>query len=427
MGKKLKIKKQNIRNYCLILFLCIDVVYWVIQKILSVLQLQDFYWIITIAVIYIPLIIYFCITSVKEFPVDFLIIVLGIILLYAVTAFFHPEYQEWFHHPVYGVWKRILRPDRGLFLYLFLRIQDDPDEILNCMKIAGYIMFFYCARTFVISTIRGYWLVYSAQTLTNVEASYSMDFGYDLLLTIMIFSYLALYEKKIRYYLVAGISFAMCLIAGSRGPLLCIGIFGILILIEFMRNNIKRLMIVLGSISIAFALIWFNFSRIIEIIQSVLSSFGISSRSIQMILEGNVTDNNGRTQIYEMAWSLIQENPITGWGLYGDRYVIGRRFAWGYSHNIFLELMVTFGVVIAVILSLIFFINATRLIIFSKNRSVRILFIICLSISAKLLISMSFWYEPYFWGAIAIFVNWEKRKGKFRVNRGKLIGKRVGK
>ena len=395
------------------MFLCIDVVYWVIQKILSIFRLQDYYWIVTIAVIYIPLLLYFYMTSFKDFPIDFLVIVMGIILIYFLTAVVHPEYEEWFHHPVYGVWKRILRPDRGLFLYLFIRIQDDCEEVVKCMKIAGYIMFFYCARNFLISTIRGYWLVYSAQTMTNIESAYSMDFGYDILLTIMIFGYLALYKKKLLYFAIAAASFGMCLIAGSRGPLLCIGVFGVLLLIEFMRKDIKRLMIILSAIFAAGMVIVWNFTRIMKSLQNILDSLGISSRSIQMILEGNVTDNNGRAQIYQMAIALIKKNPLTGWGMYGDRYVIGQRFSWGYSHNIVLELMVTFGVVIAVILLLIIGISMVRLIISANSRTVRVIFIIFISISVKLMISMSFWYEPYFWGAIAIFVNWRKKKGNF--------------
>ncbi len=84
-------------------------------------------------------------------------------------------------------------------------------------------------------------------------------------------------------------------------------------------------------------------NEILEYIYEFLLNFGIRSRSIQLFLRDDVY-LSGRDKIYDSVIEEISNNPILGIGLAGDRRIIGG----GYAHNIFIEILANFGIVIGV-------------------------------------------------------------------------------
>ena len=63
-----------------------------------------------------------------------------------------------------------------------------------------------------------------------------MNYGYNHLLVMAIFGYFAMKEKKLFYWILCGISVLEIILGGSRGPLVGVGIFGILLIYDFFKE-----------------------------------------------------------------------------------------------------------------------------------------------------------------------------------------------
>ena len=74
---------------------------------------------------------------------------------------------------------------------------------------------------------------------------------------------------------------------------------------------------------------------------SCLDSIGISSRTLQMITEGDMMNDTGRDEIRILVLRGINKNPISGNGLFGDSVLSG-----GYAHNFFIEVICHCGYII---------------------------------------------------------------------------------
>ena len=129
----------------------------------------------------------------------------------------------------------------------------------------------------------------------------------------------------------------------------------------------------------------------------------IGSRTVDAIISGNIADPNGRLKLWSYSIEAIKDSPIFGHGLYGDRPYVGNTFRWGYSHNIVLEMMASFGVFGLAFCLLILFLVLKYLTKkdFKEDRS---LLIIIVSICCKLFISDSFLYLDMFWMLIGLFI-----------------------
>ncbi len=61
-----------------------------------------------------------------------------------------------------------------------------------------------------------------------------------------------------------------------------------------------------------------------------------------MILEGQITQDTGRFEIYGTVIGELNRFPITGIGLWGDRRILNHLW----SHNIFVEILADWGYLI---------------------------------------------------------------------------------
>ena len=115
---------------------------------------------------------------------------------------------------------------------------------------------------------------------------------------------------------------------------------------------------------------------------------------------------SGREKVYEIILGKIIESPIIGWGIYGDRYFLNLIVQGGsaYSHNVLLELCVSFGMFGLSFFSWIVY-RSVRIFRENSHLSNRILVMIGIGGSMSLLFSLSFWNQPMFWVLLAILIN----------------------
>ena len=190
---------------------------------------------------------------------------------------------------------------------------------------------------------------------------------------------------------------------GSRGPVLCILVFAIVVL--FMGKNVKR--VVMFSIIALFVLLAFFFDDLVYTVLNwayeLADTFGLSTRVFDKYLSGDFTVSSSRTQIQDAVMHYLNENPIFGLGIYGDRRVAGGH----YAHNIFIEILSHYGYVIGGILLITIGTMVIRSYLFaSKQRdgvSILVLMLL-LGCNLKLVVSGSYLLEPFFFFLIGYCV-----------------------
>lgn len=183
-----------------------------------------------------------------------------------------------------------------------------------------------------------YVVAHTLSPFRELDDTYSMSFGYSMLLPAMfLFTQQGYFDKTASLLL-----FVLILLDGSRGPVLVLGIFYVYYTLFMSTTRTKMRMILVGLVAITAAVV----------ILPRLESFQ-NSRTIYLLQEGElVSHDSGRNEkMYSVVTPHIMERPITGWGVGADRYFLDG----AYSHNIFLEVYLHYGIFIGSFLFLYLF------------------------------------------------------------------------
>lgn len=213
---------------------------------------------------------------------------------------------------------------------------------------------------------------------TFVILEYNMSFSYGCLLPMV-----ALCRKKKIYSIIASIFlFLIVLSIGSRGAAI---IFVIYLFFDIMQNNKK---LVLPMIILVFGLL-----TLLPVFISYLESIGISSRTLWHFTSSEMFRYDDRESLNDISIDAIINNPF-GIGLWGDRIILKGEGA--YAHNIIIEILLNWGVVLGFIIIIGFVVKFIQLYLHSnkinKNRLV-VYLLVCigpLMASSSYLISSNF-------------------------------------
>lgn len=221
---------------------------------------------------------------------------------------------------------------------------------------------------------------------------YSMAFAYSLLFPIIILIYEYYINKKCSSLAFVLMGILSILLAGSRGPLLGIAFFCMSILVKrFLveKNVLKALLLFLVSLVLLIA-----HEFILNILLELVGYFGWYSRTLSLFTNDFYHDS-GRLGMYKIILDEIESNPFILHGIAGEYKLIGV-----YVHNIFLELLYTFGVLFGgiIILYITYRTVTTFWRFFTCNslHSVLSFIMFCASLPG-LLVSGTFWGSIYFW------------------------------
>jgi|GEM_PF-700399 len=334
---------------------------------------------------------------------DFIALLIAILLFLYVTLLVHPEYLPYYQRETFGVWDHVLVPYRGIYAYLFVRLFDDPKKLLKAMKLSGYLTMVYSAWRIHEALARGYWMGVGVDSAGMIKMQYSVTFGYDVLPFALLFLYCALTDKKIIDFIMTGVLTVMILIGGSRGPVLFIGVFLLLYMILIVKKSRKKALII-GATALVVILFALFYRNLLELLISILDSFGFSSRFFTTLLDGTVADDNNRAEIWAAAIRMIQKNPF-GYGAMGARHQITQYIYAGYPHNIILEMMIDFGVIPAVLILGGLGISFIKILYQEKYSDWRPLAFPFFSTTGALMGSMTYWSVPFFWVSVAVIVS----------------------
>ncbi len=350
-----------------------------------------------------------------------LYVVIGITMLLSVL--FNPALAEFYTRSDYGL-ERIIRPDQAMFAFLFFCLFDDPNELDNNITKFAFVAFVYRIVVQLLPALsKGYWIDIGPQG-QELHFSYNLSFGYAMTFPTVVFIRKAMKEKKIKYTVLALIGAWSVLTQGNRGALLVLVVYiGLSVISNIMGSeSASKKALKIAGIIIAMLFVAIFGDALLDWGFSLLSNSGLSSsRNIELLLQGKMTGDNGRELIWLTVFNAIKSGGIFGHGILGDRPFVFRLHYAGYSHNLFLELLCSLGIIGAGIIVYII-IDAIRMIFFCKDTEWRELYIILFSVSCQLMLSMSFWYVWEFWAAAAIAYKYRKLKRNnagYTLNRNK--------
>ncbi|QAT62000.1 hypothetical protein EQM13_10580 [Acidilutibacter cellobiosedens] len=284
------------------------------------------------------------------------------------------------------------------FLYSFSI--NDRRILRDIMEKCGLIVF-------IIGLIIGFLVFIKKISL----GSYSMSLSYYMLLPTLIFMDKFFEKFSIKSIIFSIVSLFVMLALGSRGAIMCVGVYVILYLLINSRGiNAKKFLInIVIFVLIIFILIYLK--EIFIFMNRILNKFGIYSRSINLFLKNEI-NLSGRDVIYDEVLYQIESNPILGIGLGGDRLYTGG----SYSHNIILEIVSGFGVVFGTIILIIIGIISTKS-LFSKDIEESNLMLIWFCIGfVPLMVSGSYLIDFQLWIYLGLAVRFLKElKGKKKI------------
>ena len=240
-----------------------------------------------------------------------------------------------------------------------------------------------------------------------------MDVAYKLLPSVMYLIYYAYNKKQKIYWVIAIASSFFMVVFGTRGPILCILIYIIALMMYgvMKERSIKKMLALTVIIVIVIAIFSQEdvFLRLSVKLSNRLGSLGFSSRIFDYYLAGEAAQSKGREILAQKAIEAIIREPLFGYGFTGDRYLLGI-----YVHNFILEILCQFGVILGSVI--LVSVAALTVSAFVKSYRSRHTFTLVLMLASmvfvKLMLSGSYSTELYFYFMLGVFVSVNRRRGE---------------
>lgn len=322
----------------------------------------------------------------------------GLFLIAATVVFFYysiqknPEAHAIYFSGEFEVFSRVFNLYSMIFSYYFIRILPSYEKIKKAFQ------------NIAIVTFLGTFWNFSSGTAVGGGATYSMIYGYSMSLCAILFLWQFFDSKKQYGYLFLSlVCIGLAGLLGSRGALVGYGGYVILYFIFVDRPLVSMRKVWFAGICVI-GFVVYESKPFLMALYRFTDKMGFTSRTLLMLAQGEIATNNGRTNInrdIHQGHSDQQQRGLDQMGLfehkgaYGDRILTNGRF---YAHNIFYELLLTFGKFFGMLIIgalTLLFVSAVYLI--RKNKSFQNLLLALLAYTiCRLMFSGSFWYEQFF-------------------------------
>lgn len=179
------------------------------------------------------------------------------------------------------------------------------------------------------------------------------------------------------------------LLYGSRGSLVAVGVFFLFYSFMAIRkklNLVHKIVIVAG---ILLCLVFYR--QICTLLYNIASSFGYYSRTLYL-LTTNFGHDSGRSELWAKIWMDFTSNPFAIRGVNADYLIVG-----GYSHNFFLELIHSLGIVFGGAFGVYIIVHLVRTIALRQDNFGDLKQLLMFSFFPICLWSSSVWTNMYFW------------------------------
>lgn len=243
-----------------------------------------------------------------------------------------------------------------------------------------------------------------------------MRFGYALIPSALVFL-LSLYDantkiQKFIWFVFSVLSLALTLIYGSRGVIIVLFLFVLLIFVfsRQIKSRTKWSLLFCGSISLYFVL---RFQLIIQLIDFFYYSIGIQTYSLRklktMFLVGLAEASSGRDMIYRQILQLVKAKPFFGYGIGSAQFYLDYT-----AHNFLLQILLESGLIGLLVWTLIWIRPLKEYLILSKSAPdrgyFRVATLLLASAFGRLMISSDMWLRPEYWFVLSLLLRSSTRR-----------------
>lgn len=269
--------------------------------------------------------ILFALPLLKVYASD-VVLVCIVWMIYVVSPVVHPE--------TYSTWS-----DQALkFLFTVVPFYFLGNMVLHYIKMERLLEYLATLSIVTVLAKMTYFAIFEygrSNAWTDVG---EMDQAYKLLPHICMICYDAIKKPTVTNLSVVAISSAYLLFLGNRGSVLVLIIC--IAMLYLLTSSSKYRVWNAGVIVAVVLLVVFSpfFDVMVETLENAALQLGMSVRIFEKIKEGGLTDSSGRDVQAESIYTALENQPMRGLGLYGDRVLNGT-----YAHSIVRELWVDFG------------------------------------------------------------------------------------
>ena len=330
---------------------------------------------------------------------------------------------EWFCHESYDKMyiSMFFYFGYGVFAYLYFISVSDFDALINCFETLAILLSVSISLQIVLSGMSG-------------TMSYSQYLGYALLPAAIISASSFLRRRSIVHLINFVYSTILIVSMGARWPLVCVLLFLAFRTIIVPSSLRKKILLLFALISIGFILVNY-LEELLSLLGNVFSGFGLSLRTIIRIQQENFFEDSGRNDIWSFSGKTLANHLFTGVGIGNDRILIASHkgtpeLASGYyPHNVFLEILLHYGVFfgsIVILVLAIYIINAFKITMQIGKKIKNYAFLDVLSITLALgvfplLVSGSYLKWIPFYILLGLCSNILRSKKKYMSNVGSVI------
>lgn len=333
--------------------------------------------------------LFFCIiinlpTLINRIDDKILIIGMLVLSICAANIMFFPKTNSFFISVVISFCTTAFPT---MFLVYIVR---DAKQLLRDLIIVSRII------SLITFPVVAFLLLRSSGAVFN-EGNYSMGFGYACALPTIFLLKNFIETRKV--YDLAGVTVMLFTIFtfGSRGPLLSIAVFFALFGSRYLIT--RKEYGLLAFVILLLIPICMFYKDMLAGLAVILAQNGIESRTLELFLREEMY-TSGRDALYASLIDIILKDPLSIRGICSEWLVVGV-----YAHNLALELIYQFGVIVGGTLVLIILGCAISTFFFTPMNEDGYLEIIfaCMSLT-HLMFSSSLWTNYIFWAWIAVFL-----------------------
>ena len=155
-------------------------------------------------------------------------------------------------------------------------------------------------------------------------------------------------------------------------------------------KNTKPIYTIIALVTII--VLFLSFDSIVALIIQILPEAN-TSRTMMYFLNSQAAEDSGRLNIYKRVIEQVVDSPFAIRGINADYLLIG-----SYTHNIFIELLYEFGIIIGGFFCIDIMIKSIRsYFLMDRNDASSFCFLFTIMTIPQLIISHTFWAEWIFW------------------------------
>ena len=233
--------------------------------------------------------------------------------------------------------------------------------------------------------------IQTAKSIADIESNENMYAAYCALphVTLMLWAALRHFNIVAMLLTLAGVVFLLS--CGTRGPLLCLGVFGMCYFLGFM--NFKHAYVVKGILLGVATLALCFLKEIMVGLVLLFTRLHLSTRVIEKFLSGEIGNDTGRESVRRALLNYMDT--------YGDFFGLGyfgsTRFGYAYPHHFYVDFCITYGYVIGTALFAVCLLLLGSSLLKARTTEARVFLCLLTSITVvKYFMSNTFVSDPFF-------------------------------